>query len=106
MQDQNDEMAAILREILKWTRVQAAPSVKKTLETILSKAEHRRLYQALDGKKTQKQLAAQCTISQPRISELVTGWQRAGIVEEPAPGKYTKAFDLRDLGIEVEEPSE
>jgi hypothetical protein len=101
MYDANEETLTTLKEILKWTRIQAIPGVRTTLESTLAKPEYRKLYQALDGKKTQAQLVQACGISQPRISQLITGWQRMGIVEEASPGKYTKSFDLENLGIEI-----
>jgi len=102
MNGEQIEILMTLKEILKWVRLEAAPNVKAALENMLTKAEHRRLYQALDGKKTQKQLAEAFGITQPRVSQLVTAWQRAGIVDEVAPGKYARAFNLEDLGIEIE----
>jgi DNA-binding transcriptional regulator LsrR (DeoR family) len=94
------EIAASLKEILKWIRVQAMPSAKSTLESTLSDTTHRKIYQALDGSVTQMQLAKTFKLSQPTISRLITAWQRVGIVEEASPGRYLKTFDLKGLGIE------
>jgi hypothetical protein len=96
------EIAASLKEILKWIRVQAMPAAKSTLESTLSDSTHRKIYQALDGNATQLQLAKMFKVSQPTISRLITAWQRVGITEEVSPGKYLKTFDLKGLGIEVD----
>jgi hypothetical protein len=101
-----DEHLVVLREILKWIRVEALPSVRATLEGILQKQEHRRLYQSLDGSRTQTQLSSKSGISQPTISRLVAAWQRSGIVEEKSPGKYKKLFDLEELGIQMDKEGE
>jgi hypothetical protein len=94
------DIAASLKEILKWTRIQAMPAVKSALQSTLSETIHRKIYQALDGTATQMQLAKAFNTSQSTISRLITAWQRAGIAEELSPGKYLKTFDLKGLGIE------
>jgi CRP-like cAMP-binding protein len=94
------EIAATLKEILKWIRVQAMPTAKATLESTLSDSTQRGIYQALDGSVTQKQLALTFKTSQPTISRLITAWQRTGIVDETPSGGYLRAFDLKSLGIE------
>jgi DNA-binding MarR family transcriptional regulator len=96
----NDQVLDTLREILKWTKIQALPSVKATLQSALPKAENKKLYQQLDGTQTQQQIAKALGISQPTISRLVSAWSRAGIVEEKSPGKYIHSFDLEELGID------
>jgi DNA-binding transcriptional regulator LsrR (DeoR family) len=92
-----------LKEILKWIRIQATPVAKSTLESTLSETLHRKIYQALDGSSTQMQLAKTFSVSQSKISRLLASWLRAGIVEEAAPGKHVKIFDLKELGIEESE---
>jgi hypothetical protein len=99
----DDQVLAVLREILKWTKVQALPSVKTTLQSALPKAENRKVYQQLDGTQTQQQIAKALGISQPTISRMVSAWLRAGIVEEKSPGKYIHSFDLEELGIDQED---
>ena len=94
------DIAASLREILKWTRIQAIPAARSTLQNTLSETIHRKIYQALDGRATQMQLAKEFSTSQSTISRLITAWQRAGIAEEASPGRYLKTFDLKGLGIE------
>src|SRR5689334_8143540 len=98
----NDEVLATLKELLKWTKVQAVPSVKAALQSALPKTEHRRVYQALDGTRTQQQIAKSLGISQPTVSRMISAWLRAGFLEEKAAGKYVHAFDLQELGIEEE----
>ena len=102
----NDQHLDVLNQILKWIRVQAMPSVKKLLEDNLQKSEHRRLYQTLNGSKTQKQLSDSFGISQSRISQLLSAWHRIGIVAQSSPGKYTKSFDLEELGIATDSKGE
>lgn len=94
------EIAATLKEILKWIRLQATPAAKTMLESTLSDTSQRKIYQALDGNLTQKQLALAFKTSQPTISRLLTAWQRLGIVEETPSGGYLRSFDLKGLGIE------
>ncbi len=100
--DMNDEILSTLKEILKWTRIQATPAVKALLEATLSKREYRKLYQALDGELTQQSLVALSGLSQPRISSLIADWQRIGLVEEPRPKRYKRLFDLDEFGIAVD----
>jgi Fic family protein len=101
MNGERDELLATLKEILKWIRIEAQPVARSTIEAALPESSHRRLYQALDGKQTQGQLAALLKTSQPTISRLINSWLRAGIVEEVSSGRYIKSFDLGNLGIDV-----
>jgi len=99
----DDQVLATLRELLKWTKVQALPSVKTALQSALPKAEHRKVYQALDGTRTQQQIANHTGISQPTVSRMIRVWLRAGFVEEQSAGRYIRAFDLEELGINEED---
>jgi DNA-binding transcriptional regulator LsrR (DeoR family) len=99
----DDQVLATLKELLKWTKIQAIPSVKAMLQSAMPKAEQRRVYQQLDGKQSQQQIAKALRMSQPTISRMVSAWQRAGIVEEKSPGKYIRSFDLEDFGISHED---
>ena len=95
------ELLSVVKEILKWVRIQAQPIAKSRIESALPESAHRRLYQALDGKQTQGQLAESLKTSQPTVSRLISSWVRAGIAEECSPGKYIRSFDLNDLGISL-----
>jgi predicted transcriptional regulator len=99
----DDQVVSTLKEILKWTKIQAIPSVKATLQGAMPKADNRKLYQQLDGTQTQQQIAKALGISQSTISRMVSAWVRAGIVEEKSPGKYIRSFDLGDFGIDYQD---
>lgn len=101
MISETEDVVVILKEILKWVRIQAQPLAKARIEAALPEAAHRRLYQALDGKQTQGQLASSLKTSQPTVSRLISSWVRVGIVEEMSPGRYAKSFDLGTLGIDL-----
>jgi hypothetical protein len=96
------ELLACVKEILKWVRIQGQPAARAALQAALPQASHRQIYQSLNGKQTQKQLAETLKTSQPTISRLIGSWQRAGIVEEVSPGRYMRVFDLSSLGIDAE----
>lgn len=95
------ELLASVQELLKWVRIQARPAARAAVEAALSESGHRRLYQTLDGTKSQKQLAELLGASQPTVSRLINSWVRGGIVDEVSPGRFVKAFDLNTLGIDV-----
>jgi DNA-binding transcriptional regulator LsrR (DeoR family) len=99
----DDQVLSTLRELLKWTKIQAIPSVKASLQSAMPKAEQRKVYQQLDGIQTQQQIGKALGMSQPTVSKMVSAWLRAGIVEEKSPGKYIRSFDLEELGIDQEE---
>jgi CRP-like cAMP-binding protein len=98
------ELVDSVKEILKWIKIQAQPTAKSILEAALPDSSQRKIYQALDGKLTQKQLAESSRTSQPTISRLINSWQHAGIVEEVSPGRYSRTFDLNSLGIDLTVP--
>ena len=95
------ELLASVKEMLKWIKIQAQPVAKSRIESALPEPAQRRLYQSLDGRQTQKQLAESSKTSQPTVSRLINSWLRAGIVEETSPGRYVKSFDLHTLGIDL-----
>jgi CRP-like cAMP-binding protein len=93
------EIAANVRELLNWVKIQAMPAAKTALESALPEPHQRKLYQALDGTLSQVQLAKMFETSQPTVSRLLSAWHRAGIVEEVSSGRFAKLFDLRALGV-------
>jgi hypothetical protein len=95
------ELLESVKEILKWVRIQAQDTARSKVEAVLPEASHRRLYQALDGSQTQRQLADSLKTSQPTVSRLISSWLRAGIVEEVSPGRHKRSFDLKSLGIDL-----
>jgi DNA-binding transcriptional MocR family regulator len=94
------DIATSLKEILKWTRIQAMPAARALLSSTLSDASERRIYQALDGRPTQMQLAKDFKTSQSTISRLLASWVKAGIAEEASGGRYLRLFDLKMFDIE------
>jgi DNA-binding transcriptional regulator LsrR (DeoR family) len=100
------ELLESVKEILKWVKIQAQSTAKATVERALPEQSHRHLYQALDGNQTQRQLAELLKTSQPTVSRLISGWLRAGIVEEVSPGRHKRSFDLKGLGIDLAPGSE
>jgi hypothetical protein len=96
------EILDCVKEILKWVRIQGQPTARAALQAALPEPSHRKIYQSLNGKQTQKQLAETSKTSQPTISRLIAAWQRAGVVDEVSPGRYMRTFDLTSLGIDIE----
>jgi hypothetical protein len=95
------ELLASVREMVKWIRVQSRPAARAAVEAALTESAHRRLYQSLDGTRSQKQLAELVGASQPTVSRLINSWVRAGLVDEVSSGRFVKAFDLNTLGIDL-----
>lgn len=89
----------LLRQLVKWTREAARPTVRARVEGLLDTDAKKRVYQAIaDGKVSVRGLENAANVSRVTAQALVTEWEAAGIVE--AGSNPPKAvFTLAELGI-------
>lgn len=94
----------LLRQLVKWTREAALPTVRARVEGLLDTDTKRRVYQAIaDGKVSVRGLENAANVSRVTAQTLVTEWEAAGIVELGSnPPKA--AFTLAELGISPPAP--
>ena len=105
-EDKLSEIAATLRELLKWTRFVGLKEVKSALESALNSDVKKIIYHLSDGNKGRAEIAAIVRLSGPTVSNYWKSWSKLGIVEAlkmRGGERYKKAFDLEDFGIEIPE---
>lgn len=102
--DKKEEELQLLRQIVKWTREAALPSVQARVIGLLDTDAKKRVYQAIaDGEMTVRGLENVAGVSRITAQALVSEWEAAGIVE--ARSNPPKAvFTLAELGISPSAP--
>lgn len=99
MNDEN-EVAAILRELLKWNIVTSYGHVQETLGKVLAKPGDRLVYHLSDGTRSGLIISQESGVNNGIISNLQSKWTKMGLMKKGAKG-YEKQFELTDFDIEV-----
>lgn len=102
MDNKEDEIIVLLKEILKWTKFQGMQNLKKILEDTLESDSERIAYHLSDGRPP-AEIAKLSGVSDQTIRNWWKQWYPMGLIE-PAPtwkGRFRKVFSLEDLGIEI-----
>lgn len=99
MHDQN-EVAAILRELLKWNVVTSYGHVKETLSTVLAKQSDRLVYHLSDGTRSGLNISEESGVNNALISGLQGKWTKMGLMKKGTRG-YERQFDLADFDLEI-----
>ncbi len=99
----DNEEVTLLRELVHWQRFQNRASLRSALEEILTTVTDRKIYEMTDGTKSQPQIASQCGVSQPTVSNKWKQWRTLGIVYEmpDEPGRCRHLASLESVGLKV-----
>jgi len=101
-----EEIAALLREVLTWTRALAYPSVKELLVAALDSPQKRLVYDALDGERSMAQVQELTGVNARFVSEWGQQWEMIGILQQSRSswikGRREKLFDLAMFGLGAE----
>jgi hypothetical protein len=101
-----DESAAVLEEILAWTRAMAIPGVRATLEAALPTASERRVYELSDGERTTREIATQVGVGHNTVARWWRKWRALGVCVEAGQGRARRLVGLDDLGIPLKPPDQ
>ena len=96
---QDDNMLAVLKEILNWTRASSFHSVKALLQEALPDAKARLAFQMLDGTKSIEQVRTACKMSPNGLVALSQRCTAMGLMEVNGDKKRSRLFDLTDFGL-------
>ena len=99
MQDQH-EIAALLRELLKWNVVTSYGHVKENLSTVLAKPSDRLVYHLSDGTRSGLKISEESGVNNALVSGLQSKWSKMGLMKKGVKG-YERQFDLGDFDIEI-----
>ncbi len=96
----DDQVIALLEELLAWTKFANRGALVETLKAQLAEPRHLRAYEFSDGTKTQKEVGDLVGLSQQSISALWQKWRRLGIAKDQA-GRAKHIARPTDLGLTV-----
>lgn len=104
----NDETNKILREILKWQRLQGIGMLRKKAkgENLLADEKDILVYYHSDGNKSTRDLAKKAGVGRSKVRRLWKKWIDAGIAEPTEKyggGRCKRLFELNELGVELPE---
>ena len=97
------EELGLLRELVNWQRFQNRAALRSALEEILTTPTDRKIYELSDGTRSQPQIANQCGVSQPTVSNKWKQWRALGIVCEMPnePGRCRHLATLESVGLKA-----
>lgn len=102
-QGNESESVKLLRELVAWTRFQALPSLRETLQREMDDEKKKLVYQYTDGKKGVKEVGTLADVPTTTVHRWWHRWHNIGIVRqaEDRAGRMVRLCSLRDLGIDV-----
>lgn len=95
----DDNVLAVLTEILNWTRAASYSAVKTLLQEALPEPKFRAAYQMLDGNASIEQVRIACKMSPNSLVALAQRCTSMGLMEVKADKKRVRLFDLDDFGL-------
>jgi transposase-like protein len=101
---ERDEKLELLREIAKWTRESALPTVRDRVVRLLDSDQKKRVYEAIaGGNLSYRSLEAATGVNRALAREWVVQWE-AQRIAEPEAAQPRALFTLRELGIPAPPP--
>ena len=100
--DREDEILAVLKEILKWTRFSGQENARLELRRVLDTDQKRLIYHLSDGERTSTLIASMSGVSDFTVRRYWSDWNKRGIVESlrvRGGTRFKKSFELEDLGL-------
>lgn len=92
----------MLKDIVKWQRLQGIQVALELLPKILDTKEKKMVYEMADGKNGIKEVQAKVKIATGTIHKRWNNWLAHGILEKKGQ-KYQKIISLKELGISLGE---
>lgn len=92
----------LLREQLRWIKASAIGEVRRSLLETLDPGSHRRAYEAMDGTRTQREIADEAGVGTGSVSVWGRSWKTLGLVFDNPEGRLEHLSSLENLGVSVE----
>lgn len=93
------ETDELLKEILKWQRVQGIVAFKAQVKSLLDSKEKRKVFEMSDGTLTAKQISEKAKVSTGTISNWWNKWLAEGILNREG-NKYVRVVSIEGLSTE------
>lgn len=88
----------LLREILKWQKIQGKAAVRSLISNLLDSKEKRKVYELSDGTLTVSQISKRADVATGTISNWWNRWLAEGILWQEGK-KYIKVISLKGLSF-------
>lgn len=101
---ENERVEELLEELVRWTKIVAAPTVRGWLEPVLTTTDERKVYQASTGGTT-REVAAVAGVSHVTVGSYWKRWKsaRPPILQEGGrKGRYERLYDLAEMNLPLE----
>ena len=97
------DVVQILREILRWSRFENFPKLRKILLDTLKTHQEKLVYEFTDGEKSRYDIAKETGIPESTVRSWWDRWYNLGILEPSGKrkGRPQKIVALEDMGIEA-----
>jgi Fic family protein len=89
----------LLKEILKWQKIQGLSAFKSLIPILLDSKEKRAVYEMTDGTLTVKQISEKAKVATGTVSNWWNKWLAEGILYRDG-NKYIKIASIKDLFLE------
>lgn len=90
------ETNELLKEILKWQKIQAKAAVRPLVLSLLDSKEKRKVYELTDGTFTVKQISERAGVATGTISNWWNNWLSEGILYQEG-NRYIKVVSIKGL---------
>lgn len=99
----SSDNAQILREILRWSRFENFPKLRKSLLDNLKTDQEKLVYEFTNGENSRSDVASQAGVPDSTVRNWWEKWYDLGILEPSGKrkGRPQKIMALEDMGIEV-----
>lgn len=89
----------LLKEILKWQKIQGLSTFKSLIPILLDSKEKRRVYEMSDGTLSVKQISEKAKVATGTISNWWNKWLAEGILYRKG-NRYINIVSLKDMNFE------
>jgi len=94
----NDEIKQILKEILKWQRLQGIKLFREIASEVLNDQKKKQIYELTDGKHSARELQKLTGVNKDVISRWWREWYSHGLLMKEK-NNYYKIISLKEIGI-------
>jgi len=97
-----NEIAELLRELLKWSKLERMPRLRTVLEQNLRNNDEMLAFELSDGTRSSRDVAALLGVDHKKVLRYWEKWNKLGIVEKSGhhQGRYEHVCALEEVGME------
>lgn len=101
--DERNEELRLLREIARWSRVAALPSLRERARTLIDTDSKKRAFAAMDGSTGVIAIEKATGANHNDVAKWLKVWMPEGLVD-PDSSPPKASFNLAELGIDAPPP--